>query len=301
MKYLTTRETSVIWKVSKQMVRRYCIEGKVPAAIQKDGVWMIPEGTPKPGTQKEDKQEKIPLLNQLRYQRKKNNHYGIYEYIQINLAYSSSRMASNRLTREQVTEIYRKDKVATAFEPMKVDDIIEIKNHTRCMEYVIDTLMEPLTTLYIRRIHQLLTYGTYADWSHRFFPGEFRTEKSKIGTNPDNIVNSLSRLIQGYERQKLTIDDLLEFHVRFERIHPFEDYNGRVGRIILMKECLRHGIQPFIFEDKRRGAYNRGIADWDTDPSTLKEVVAQAQERFKAKEALCKLMQYRRLPDSCDR
>ncbi len=301
MKYLTAKETAKVWQVSGQLVRRYCKEGRIPGAFQKDGGWLIPEDTQKPGSKKEQSEEKVPLLNQLRYQRKKNNHYGIYEYIQINLAYSSSRMASNRLTREQVTEIYRKDKVATAFEPMKVDDIIEIKNHTRCMEYVVDTLMEPLSLTYICRLHRMLTYGTYADWGKTLHPGEFRTAKAKLGIPQDSIQPNLAKLIQGYEKQKVTLDGLLEFHVRFERIHPFEDYNGRVGRILLMKECLRHGIQPFIFEDKRRGAYNRGIADWDTDPTTLKEVVAQAQERFKAKEELCKLMKYRRLPDSRDR
>ena len=106
----------------------------------------------------------------------------------------------------------------------------------------------------------------------------------------------MGELIKEYEKQPGDFERILDFHVRFERIRPFDDYNGRVGRGIIVKECLRYGIDPFIVDDKRRGAYNRGIALWDESPEVFRTVCGEAQERFRAKMELCRLMQYRRLP-----
>lgn len=296
MKYLSTKEISEKWNVSERMVRIYCTEGRVPNAIQDKGLWMIPEGTKKPKREVPQEPELTKFAKRVVYQRSKNNHFGIYEYIQVNLAYSSNRMASNRLTCTQVEEIYRTNKIATAFEPMKVDDIIETINHFSCVQYVVDNITAPLTQSFIKKLHYILTYGTYADRKQKTASGEYRTGTNKIGVPPREINRALSELIKEYEKQPANYDRILDFHVRFERIHPFDDYNGRVGRIIIVKECLRYGIDPFIVDDKRRGAYNRGIAMWDESPEVFKTVCSEAQERFRAKMELCRLMQYRRLP-----
>lgn len=155
MKYISAKEAASQWSVSIQMVRRYCQKGLIPQAIQEDGGWRIPEGTEKPNTEKPKKVEatQSSLVNKIKYQRSKNNHFGIYEYIQVNLAYSSSRMASNRLTREQVQDMYRTNRLTGAFEPTKVDDIIEVMNHFICTKEMVDTIMEPLTPELIRRYH----------------------------------------------------------------------------------------------------------------------------------------------------
>ena len=208
--------------------------------------------------------EPSPLVKQIMYQQSKNNHFGIYEYIQVNLAYSSNRMASNRLTREQVEDLYRTNKLSVSFEPTKVDDIIEIMNHFICVRELVDTIMEPLTPSLIRRYHYCLTYGTYADQKHQIGIGEYRKNPSKLGVPAILISSKLDELIRSYENKSINMDAILDFHVRFEKVHPFEDYNGCVGRLIMMKECLRHNIVPFIVDDKHRGNYNKGIKCWST-------------------------------------
>ena len=168
MEYISVKEAATQWGVTIQMVRRYCQKGLIPQVIQENGYWRIPKGTERPNTSKQKvvEMEPSPLVKQIMYQQSKNNHFGIYEYIQVNLAYSSNRMASNRLTREQVEDLYRTNKLSIAFEPTKVDDIIEIMNHFICTKEMVDTIMEPLSQELIRRYHYCLTYGTYADKKH---------------------------------------------------------------------------------------------------------------------------------------
>jgi len=293
MNYISVKEAAAQWGVTIQMVRRYCQKGMVPQVIQENGGWRIPEGTPRPGTQKPEVVEpkQSSLVNQIKYQRSKNNHFGIYEYIQVNLAYSSNRMASNRLTREQVEDLYRTKKLSVSFEPTKVDDIIEIMNHFICVREMVDTIMEPLTPSLIRRYHYCLTYGTYADQKHQIGIGEYRKNPSKLGLPAKAISSKLDELIQSYENKSIDMDAILDFHIRFEKIHPFEDYNGRVGRLIMMKECLRHNVVPFIVDDKRRGDYNKGIKCWSTDPSVLRNACLKAQERFNRQLELQRLLQ----------
>ena len=293
MNYISVKEAAAQWGVTIQMVRRYCQKGMIPQVIKENGGWRIPEGTVRPGTPEpvvvETKQSS--LVTQIKYQRKKNNHFGIYEYLQVNLAYSSSRMASNRLTREQVEDLYRTNKLRVAFEPTKVDDIIEIMNHFICTKEMVDTIMEPLSPSLIRRYHYCLTYGTYADQKHQIGIGEYRKGPSKLGVPATQISNKLDELIQAYEKKLVDFDAILNFHVRFEKIHPFDDYNGRVGRLIMVKECLRHNIIPFIVDDKHRGSYNKGIKYWNTNPSVLREACLKAQDRFKRQIELQRLLQ----------
>lgn len=302
MKYMSTKEAAALWKVTERMVRLYCTEGRIPEAEQQGEFWLIPTGTQKPKRKtSERKANPHPNLTafakRVVYQRSKNNHYGIYEYIQVNLTYSSNRMASNRLTRNEVEEVYRTNKISTTFEPVKVDDIIETINHFAAVRYVVDNISAPLTQAFIKKLHHILTYGTYADRKENLRPGELRLSKSKIGVSHKDIIPALSTLLKEYEKGAVDMERILDFHVRFEQLRPFEDYNGRVGRLIMMKECLRNGIDPFIIDDKRRGAYNRGIAAWSEDHGPLMSVSLEAQKRFQGKMELCALFQYARYPE----
>jgi Fic family protein len=200
-------------------------------------------------------------------------------------------MASNRLTREQVEDLYRTMKLSVSFEPTKVDDIIEIMNHFICVREMVDTIMEPLSPDLIRRYHHCLTYGTYADKKHRIEVGEYRKSSHKMGVPANQIHKKLEELIHAYEGKTVDFDAVLDFHVRFEKIHPFEDYNGRVGRLIIVKECLRHNIVPFFVDDKHRSGYHNGIKRWHTDPSVLKDVCLKAQDRFRKQIELQRLLQ----------
>jgi hypothetical protein len=156
--------------------------------------------------------------------------------------------------------------------------------------------MEPLSRDYIKRLHMLLTYGTYADKGRRIDPGKYRVTPSVIGVPPTKIDKELGALIYSYENRNIDLRKLLDFHVRFELIRPFTDYNGRLGRILMLKECLRHEIDLFIIDDKHRSAYFDGIQNWEQDPTILTKVVTDAQERFKGKREVFKLMEYHRPP-----
>lgn len=294
MKYLSVTEVAEKWGVSPAMVRRYCVEERIPDAKQEEGVWLIPVDAEKPGRKPKTKTEQPTLTafaKRIVYQRNKNNHFGIYEYIQVNLAYSSNRMASNRLTRGEVEEIYRTNKITSSFEPVKVDDIIETINHFAAVRCVVDHIMTPLSQSFIKKLHYILTYGTYADRKEKISSGEYRTHTSDIGASPKEINTALSALIKDYESTIVDMERILDFHVCFEQIRPFEDYNGRVGRLIMLKECLRYGIDPFIIDDKRRGQYKKGVKCWQSDPNILRDVCLKAHASFGRQMELQRLLQ----------
>jgi len=297
MKYLSVKEAAEIWNISERMVRKYCEQDRIEGLIQAGNIWVIPASAKRPTEIKVEEKPLTAFAKRVVYQRSKNNHYSIYEYIQVNLTYSSNRMASNRLTRNEVEEVYRTNKISTTFEPVKVDDIIETINHFAAVRYIVDNISASLTQAFIKKLHHILTYGTYADRKENLRPGEFRLSKTKIGVPHKDIIPALSALLKEYEKGAVDMERILDFHVRFEQIRPFEDYNGRVGRLIVMKECLRHGIDPFIIDDKRRGAYNRGIAAWSDDHEPLISVSLEAQKRFQGKMELCALFQYARYPE----
>ena len=293
MNYLSTKEAASKWRISERTMIRYCEKNLVKGAFQVGGTWIIPEDAPRPEGAPKKEIKLSDFAKQIMYQMGKNNHYGIYEYLQVNLAYSSCRMASNRLTRKQVIDVYRTGKVSVSFEPMKIDDLVEIVNHFEACRYMIETLMEPITTAYIRKLHRMLFYGTVADKSKGLHIGEFRKRPDKLGVAHEKIADMLGALIKEYEaNKKVKLDDILHFHCTFEKIHPFEDGNGRVGRMLLLKECLRFSVVPFIYDDKHRGDYNRGIQERETDPGQLMAVTEHAQERLLNQMDTCRLLEY---------
>ncbi len=182
MEYLTTREMAKKWGVSLTIVRRLCIQGRLPGAIQTKDGWQIPENAVRVSRTvlAHTEEPKLPeLARKLKNQKKKRNYHGLYDYVVIDLTYSSSRMASCRLTRQQVESIFRKGKVRESFEPMKVSDLIEVLNHCECVDYILDHVMEPLTQKFIRQIHSLLMSGTADERRGRVRAGEYRTVTSR--------------------------------------------------------------------------------------------------------------------------
>ena len=297
MQYVLARDIAEKWGVSASLIRRLCRQGRISGAVCKDGVWRIPEDAVRSMRTafKHTEEEVLPeLAKTLRKQKKKKNFHGLYDYVVIDLTYSSCRMASNRLTRGQVESIYRKGKIRESFEPLKVSDVIEALNHIHCVDYILDHVMEPLDTRFIRKLHELLMAGTVDAYRQRVRPGEYRTTIPKNRDRPmiqgSQIHSSLTMLIEYYEtRAEIERNQILEFHVRFEQIHPFDDGNGRVGRLIMFKECLRHDIMPFILDDKRRSRYLQGIREWFADRYELVDVVMEAQSRFESQIELQKL------------
>ena len=300
MQYISTKAASEKWAITEQLIRRYCRQERIPGAIQREGAWLIPEDAKKPAKiepMEKEVPELPPLAKKLVRQKKKNFH-GLYDYVQTDLTYSSSRMASNRLTRGQVETIFKKGKVSVSFEPMKVSDLVEVLNHCVCVDYVLDHVEEPLSQKFIKHLHYQLTFGTVDERRKKVTPGQYRTKNSyrteAFMLSSDSISEKLKVLIAEYESlEEVDRREILDFHVRFERIFPFEDCNGRIGRLIMFKECLRHEVMPFILDDKRRSRYLEGIREWDNDPGILSEVVMEAQSRFDAQIQLQMLAEHR--------
>jgi len=297
MQYVTPREIAEKWGVSPILVRRLCRQDRIPGAVCKDGVWSIPEDAVRVGRtvlEYAEEPELPELARMLQNQKKKRNFHGLYDYAVIDLTYASSRMASCRLTRQQVETIFRKGKIRESFEPLKVSDVIEVLNHIHCVNYILDHVMEPLTQKFIRKLHEILMTGTVDAYRQQVRPGEYRTVTSRPRDRAllpvSRINSSLTELIRNYEHQtEIERNQILDFHVRFEEIFPFEDGNGRVGRLIMFKECLRHGTMPFIIDDKRRSRYLRGIKEWHDDRYEMIDVVMEAQDRFEAQIELQRL------------
>lgn len=301
MEYITVKEAADKWNTSVQIVRRFCRQERIPGIIQREGAWLIPEDARKPGRTDPtvaESEELPPLAKKLVRQKKKKNFHGMYDYVQTDLTYSSCRMASNRLTRGQVETIFKKGKVSVSFEPMKVSDLVEVLNHCVCVDYILDHVEEPLSQKFIKHLHYQLTFGTVDERRKKVTPGQYRT-KNSYRTEPfmspsDKISDKLKALVADYESlDEVDRREILDFHVRFERIFPFEDCNGRIGRLIMFKECLRHEVMPFILDDKRRSRYLEGIREWDDDPGILSEVVMEAQSRFDAQIQLQNLAEHR--------
>ena len=301
MEYITVKEAAEKWNTSVQVVRRFCRQERIAGVVQQEGAWLIPKYAKKPGRAEpmEAGAAILPALAQkLLRQKKKKSYHGLYDYVQINLTYSSCRMASNRLTRQQVETIFTKGKVSVSFEPMKVSDLVEVLNHCVCVDYILDHAQEPLTPKFIKDLHYQLVFGTVDDRRKRVAPGQYRSPKSSrkvpFMLPADQISSKLKALIAEYEAlTEVERRDILRFHVRFERIFPFEDCNGRIGRLILFKECLRHDVMPFIIDDKRRARYLEGLREWEDDPGILTEVVMEAQSRIDAQIQLQNLSEHR--------
>ena len=279
------------------LIKRLCNQGRIVGAVYKDGVWRIPEDAvriERTVLEYTEEPELPELAKKLQNQKKKRNFHGLYDFVVIDLTYSSSRMASCRLTRQQVETIFRKGKIRESFEPMKVSDVIEVLNHIHCVNYILDHVMEPQTQKFIRKIHEILMTGTVDAYRQQVRPGEYRTVTSRPRDREllsvSQINSRLTALIRDYEHQtEIERNQILDFHVRFEEIFPFEDGNGRVGRLIMYKECLRHGTMPFIIDDKRRSRYLRGIKEWHDDRYEMIDVVMEAQDRFEAQIELQRL------------
>ena len=303
MEYLSARETAEKWGVSMTMIIRYCTQGRIPGAVYRDGVWRILEDAIRPTRtvlEYTSETELPELAKKLQNQKKKRNFHGLYDFTVIDLTYSSSRMASVRLTRQQVETIFKKGKIRESFEPLKVSDVIEVLNQIHCVDYILEHVMEPLSQKLIRKLHQILMTGTVDEYKEQVRPGEYRTITSRPRDrqllHPDKIHSSLAELITSYEHQtEIERNHILDFHVRLEEIFPLEDGNGRIGRLILFKECLRHNVMPFIIDDKRRSRYLRGIKEWQVDHYELEDVVMEAQDRFEAQIELQKLCAHSRL------
>jgi Fic family protein len=212
---------------------------------------------------------------------------GIYHETQILLTYNSNHIEGSRLTADQTRYIFETNTIGLDIEKsINVDDIIETQNHFRCIDYMIRTALEPITESLIKDLHKILKTGTSDSRLDWFNVGNYKLRPNTVGgietTKPKDVEKDMLTLIGLYEnKQKYTFKDILEFHYEFECIHPFQDGNGRVGRLIAFKECLRHGFVPFTIDDQMKMFYYRGLKEWKNENGYLIDTCLTGQDQYK--------------------
>ncbi len=293
MDYVSTKEYAAAHGLAERTVRNYCIQGKFAGAQLVGKTWNIPADAPLP-PRKNAKIRFSPLLQTLREQKGSGVKGGIYHRTQIELTYNSNHIEGSRLTEEQTRYIFETNTIGISDEAVNVDDIIETTNHFRCIDFIIDYAEEPLTESLIKQIHRLLKSGTSDALKSWFAVGEYKRVPNEVGgretASPQRVGQELRALLKDYKARKpVRFEDILDFHQRFESIHPFQDGNGRVGRLIMFKECLNHRIVPFIITDELKMFYYRGLHEWKTTPGYLRDTCLAAQDHYK------KLLDYFRI------
>ena len=286
MEYLSVAKTAEKWNISQRSVRNYCAEGRIPGAFLTGKTWNIPSDAEKPDRAKRKDVAPATLLDILKDERSAKRKGGIYHKIQIDLTYNSNHMEGSRLTHDQTRYIYETNTIGLMGESVNVDDVIETANHFRCVDLVIDAAKAPLAEKFIKELHATLKVGTTDSCQSWFAVGNYKKMPNEVGgmetAPPEEIADRMRDLLAEYNSgHAKTLHDLIDFHVRFERIHPFQDGNGRVGRLILFKECLKYGIVPFIVEDDLKLFYYRGLKEWGHENGYLTDTILTAQDRFK--------------------
>ncbi|MGI6377968.1 MAG: Fic family protein [Bacilli bacterium] len=282
MDYLTVSEIAKRWGLSERSVRNYCNQGRVFGATLKGKTWMIPNDAIKP----KRPSKKKSFLDILKEERKVKLKGGIYHKVQIELTYNSNHIEGSSLTYEQTRYIYETNTLGLVGEAVNVDDIVETANHFNCVDLIIDKANFNISEKLIKELHQILKSGTSASRESWFIVGDYKKLPNEAGgvktTKPENVQKEIKVLLDWYNRlETKTIQDIIEFHYRFEIIHPFQDGNGRVGRLLMFKECLKHNIVPFIIDEALKMFYYRGLKEWKKEKGYLLDTCLSAQDKFK--------------------
>ena len=295
MKYVSVAQIAKKWGVSERTVRNYCAEGKIPEAFLTGKTWNIPEDAQRPDRINKKSDEPETLLDVLRIEKASGTKGGIYHKVQIELTYNSNHMEGSRLTHDQTRYIYETDTIGVEAGTVNVDDIVETANHFRCIDLVINSAGQMLSEPFIKTLHRTLKSGTSDSRKDWFAVGDYKKIPNEVGgqdtTAPEDVPPEMKQLLASYNRKPdKTLKDLIAFHVAFESIHPFQDGNGRVGRLILFKECLKNDIVPFIIDEDLKLFYYRGLHEWNTERGYLIDTCLSAQDKFK------KYLDYFRIP-----
>ena len=285
MGFVSVSEFSKKYGLSERTVRNYCASGKLKGAFLTGKTWTIPAEC-EPPSKTSAIQVKNYLLTALKEQKEKKQNGGIYHKTQIELTYNSNHIEGSRLTHDQTRYIYETNTIGTNESAVKVDDIVETVNHFRCIDMIIDKCADVLSESLIKDIHRTLKSGTSDASLSWFNVGEYKQLPNEIGGNatclPENVHKEMSALLKSYNAKKTkSFDDILDFHKHFEAIHPFQDGNGRVGRLIMFKECLANNIVPFIITDELKMFYYRGLQNWPEIPGYLRDTCLTAQDIYK--------------------
>ena len=286
MKYLTVAEISKKWNIAERSVRDYCNKGRVIGAIMDGKTWLIPEDATKPLRQKRHSLKEEKLLDILKREKETKLHGGIYHKLQIDMTYNSNHIEGSQLTHDQTRYIFETKTIGITDKSILVDDIIETTNHFRCIDLAIEAAKTKLSESLIKQFHYILKSGTSDSTKPWFKVGDYKMIENEVGgletVSPKEVKAKMKELLLWYNSiSNITINDIIEFHYRFECIHPFQDGNGRVGRLIMLKECLKHNIVPILILDEYKAFYYRGLKEWKNEPGYLKDTCLYGQDIFK--------------------
>ncbi len=284
MEYISVSQFAEKHGISERTTRNYCATGKIEGAFLTGKTWSIPADASMPTR---SKKKASPLLAALREQKEAKMKGGIYHRIQIDMTYNSNHIEGSRLTKEQTRYIFETNTLGITTEITNVDDIMETVNHFRCIDYVIDHATDKITETHVKQLHLLLKTNTSDSRKSWFAVGDYKRLANAVGeeetVQPKDVHSKMKSLLAEYNsKKKASFDDLLDFHVQFEHIHPFQDGNGRVGRLLLFWQCLQNAIVPFIITDDLRLFYYRGIQNWGKINGFLRDTCLTAQDNFKA-------------------
>lgn len=285
MKYLSVVEFASLHGISERTVRNYCASGKLEGSFLTGKTWNIPENAILPIKGKHIRKAS-PLLQALRLEKENMIKGGVYHKTQIDLTYNSNHIEGSKLSHDQTRYIFETNTIGVEKEPILIDDIIETINHFKCVDYIIEHAEERLSETIIKDLHRMLKSGTQDAAKKWFSVGDYKKFPNEVGGNettlPENVHTDIRKLLKSYNSKKeKAIDDLLDFHYHFERIHLFQDGNGRVGRLILFKECLANNIVPFIISDELKLFYYRGLREWLYVKGYLRDTCLSAQDNYK--------------------
>lgn len=286
MKYISVSDFAKKFEISERTARNYCALGKIEGAFLVGKTWNIPEESDLPQRKKRASKQ-MPLLIILREQKEMKLKGGIYHRTQIDLTYNSNHIEGSRLTHDQTRHIFETNTIGIeGSESVRVDDIIETTNHFRCVDLIIERAEDSLSVNLIKELHATLKSGTSDSRKDWFAVGEYKRLPNEVGGNattlPENVDKEMKLLLREYNlKKKKTFDDILDLHQRFETIHPFQDGNGRVGRLLMFKECLANGIVPFIITEELKLFYYRGLQQWPTVREYLRDTCLTAQDNYK--------------------
>ena len=271
-------------ELPERTVRNWCASGKMVGAVLVGKTWNIPADAPLP---RKGRSKVSPLLKRLREEKEGRISGGIYHRTQIDLTYNSNHIEGSRLTHEQTRFIFETNTIGITDESINVDDIVETTNYFRCIDLIIDRADEKLSEPFIKEIHRILKTGTSDSAKSWFNVGDYKKLPNEVSGNatcpPEEVHARMKSLLSAYNaKPDKTLEDIIDLHQKFEVIHPFQDGNGRVGRLIMFKECLANGIVPFIITEELKLFYYRGLREWGHINGYLMDTCLSAQDNYKA-------------------
>ena len=283
MEYVSVTQFAEKYGISERTARNYCASGRIDGAFLTCKTWNIPSDATLP---EKGKQKVPPLLARLRNEKESQLKGGIYHRTQIDLTYNSNHIEGSRLTKEQTRYIFETNTLNVTTEGTRVDDIMETVNHFRCIDYIIDHATEKITEPHIKQLHKILKTNTSDSQKSWFAVGDYKRLANEVGGEetalPNEVHNRMKELLNEYNSLKtIDFDNILDFHVQFERIHPFQDGNGRIGRLLIFWQCLQAAIVPFIISEDLRLFYYRGLQNWGHVNGYLRDTCLTAQDKYK--------------------